>query len=537
MVQKRNLHLVVTACLRTIERDSSNYSHTNRYLVGRGADVNIRNAKGETPLHVASKGLRCPEYNMTVSEGFWSYQCLKLLLTLGVDPNIVDKYGYTCLNNASEEPEILRELLGAGASMKAGPRHPLFSAMNAKDLEAINVLLDFGADITEPDLGKTSKVHYRVKYQLRTPLLCAARADSLANNSEKAAQVTRLLLERGADWKVKLSAQETLVHYAFEHSEFGVVQTFLTFPNIDYNVRDQTGRTALHAACSWQECLSGYGYKHWYPKATLPAITLLDLGVDVDAIDEDGRTALHYLLGNDNFATDLTLLFLERAEVQLLLLRRDNNGFSPFHIALRHFRIKACDFLLTNGADLFDRDRHGRTSLHYLANGLDKDRDGDNIMRSVLQSMKLEEEPFEFPTACLNLWQRYLDAGGDINTKDNDGNPPLFIYLASPVKNRWGQATDDSCHLKAFPTLFSTADVFARNLEGETALHVVAKRQPMALPKPPEMGEEHDAKLFKFLMSKGLDPLSEDEKGRSALDVAAACGKTGIMELFRKGKK
>jgi hypothetical protein len=37
-------------------------------------------------------------------------------------------------------------------------------------------------------------------------------------------------------------------------------------------------------------------------------------------------------------------------------------------------------------------------------------------------------------------------------------------------------------------------------------------------------------------MRKGLNPLEEDGKGRSSLDVAAACEQKGILELFQYGK-
>ena len=508
----------------------------NRYLVGKGADINGRDSRGETPLHVASKGLRSAEGNLTVTEAFWSYHCLKLLLTLGANPNLINNNGYTCLNNASKEPEILRELLRGGADMNVGPRHPLFTALNAGNLDAINLLLDSGADVNGPDLSNTSRVDYRVKDQLRTPLFCAAMADS----SQRAAEITKTLFARGADWKVKLNGKETLLHYVFENACYEAIQAFLAFPNMDYNLRDSTGRTVLHAACNWRDPLPGYGHRRWATKATLPAITLLDLAADVNAVEANGRTALHQILDSENMATNFTLLFLGRSEVRPLLCRKDSKGFAPLHFALRRFRIKACEFLLAEGSNLLDPDPHGRIALHYLSNGLAHDREGDDLLHDPNEDRysKLEDEPFHFPNDSLELWQRYLDLGGDINAQDDKGNPPLFTYLASSMKSRYGEHLDDSCHIDAFPTLFSGADLFLRNLNGETALHVVAKRKPVAdHGTGPDMQEKHDTKLFKLLIGKGLDPLIEDNQGRSALDVAVACGQKGIMGLYQQGKE
>lgn len=74
------------------------------------------------------------------------------------------------------------------------------------------------------------------------------------------------------------------------------------------------------------------------------------------------------------------------------------------------------------------------------------------------------------------------------------------------------------------------ADIHARNEDGETALHVIARstEEDRFYSKG-----DHDKTLFKFLIGKGLDPLAEDKRGRSSLDVAAACGKKDILDLFQ----
>ena len=512
----------------------------NRWLVNRGADINARNHKGESPLHIASCGWRTPPYNLTKTEGFWSGQCFRLLLDLGANPNIIDDDGFTCLNKAIREPRLVLELLERGADMNAGTRHPLFSAINAGSEDAVAVLLDHGADINAPDTTDTSHVHYKVTEALRTPLFCAAMQSRLNGGDSEGARVAQFLLERGADWKATLNERETLVHYVFENANIHVTEIFLASPQIDYNLRDQYGRSVLHAACNWKECLPGYGHLHWFSKVDLPAIRLLDLGVDANAVDSTGKTALHHLLDNEEQATDITILFLQRRECKVLITRKDGKGFSPLHIALRRFRIKACDFLLTKGADLLDKDALGRTALHYLSDGLDHDREGDATARTMGHPVrKLHDEPFHFPNDGIELWQRYLSLGGEINTKDDEGNPPLFVFLASAQKHKYGQPTDLSCHIDTFPLLFKQGtDVFATNNDGETALHIVAKRQNKTGYSPsPEMEEEHDAKLFKMLMRMGLDPLAEDCKARSALDVAAACSKVGILEMFQQGWK
>ncbi|KAK3385297.1 hypothetical protein B0H63DRAFT_472681 [Podospora didyma] len=95
-------------------------------------------------------------------------------------------------------------------------------------------------------------------------------------------------------------------------------------------------------------------------------------------------------------------------------------------------------------------------------------------------------------------------------------------------------ATDSSasdrigcCHHEHYGKLFPSGcgvDVFAANHDGETALHLIAERSQRA-------GLGHDKALFEATMAKGLDPLQEDNLGRSALDVASACEKIYIVAV------
>ncbi|KAI1643665.1 uncharacterized protein F4817DRAFT_246819 [Daldinia loculata] len=86
------------------------------------------------------------------------------------------------------------------------------------------------------------------------------------------------------------------------------------------------------------------------------------------------------------------------------------------------------------------------------------------------------------------------------------------------------------CHLLHYDKLFprdSRVAIFAVNKELETALHVIARRE-----KTYYTGEGHDKAMFEAFIAKGLDPLKEDAKGRSALDVASVFEKNDIIAIF-----
>ena len=42
---------------------------------------------------------------------------------------------------------------------------------------------------------------------------------------------------------------------------------------------------------------------------------------------------------------------------------------------------------------------------------------------------------------------------------------------------------------------------------------------------------------FKFLLEKGLDPLAEDSRQRTPLDIGPGVGAKGILELFQRDGK
>lgn len=182
----------------------------------------------------------------------------------------------------------------------------------------------------------------------------------------------------------------------------------------------------------------------------------------------------------------------------------------PINSAFRFVRPKLVKALLEMGADLLQPEPDGVTALHRIA--------AQCLLRHK-QQLKFylqENQPPEYFEECLSLWNQTISLGVDINSRDSNGVSPLFVYL-------------DKCNtadfLESYELLLSTADLQIRNNDGETALHIISKRDGGD-------GEIH-IKLFEYMVARGLDPLAEDNRGRTSLDVAAACGKEGILDLFQ----
>ncbi|KAH6665101.1 ankyrin repeat-containing domain protein [Halenospora varia] len=506
-----------------------------RYLLEHGAEIDAKNENGETPLHIACTGYTYLDMNCTNEEyGFWRIECVKILLGSGADVNHLDKDGLSCLHKACSSPQVMKILLKRGADINVGKLSPIFPAIQMQCLETLTLLLDTGANPNAMDENKNNegfKVHWKVKEKSQSALLCASFANLHNQRPRNSRPLVKVLIERGANHYAPISENQTLAHYAFEYAEYEIVRAFLDFSDkINFNTRDYKGRTIFLAACEWLECLPGYQHRHWEAKAKAPFLFTLECGADPLAVDNNNRNALHHLLDNNDMEDDAINQFLAHPAARTLLRQKDGSGFTPFNCALRFLRPSVVEVMLNMKEDLLSADPTGATALHRIAAQCISKQ-----AKSRSSSWGRDHGP-EFYTDALILWKMFLSLGGSINVRDNEGSPPLFYYLLSSQKDDYQAPEDSCCHLENLVTYFSVEvakdiDWHAKNNDGENALHIIARRAKNRQTKP-----KHDKKLFEFFMHKGLSPLEEDGRGRSSLDIAAACEQKGILELFQYGK-
>jgi ankyrin repeat protein len=506
-----------------------------KFLLQNGANIDSKNEKGETPLHIACTGTTYADMNCTNNVyGFWRVEAVTILLEHRADIDLLDNDDLSCLHKACSSPQIMRILLDRGANLTDGKLSPLFSAIQMQCLETLTILLDAGLSPNTICPNKSPREHdvfslyHSVKEETRWALFCACMTNLQNQNSKDSAPMVKLLIERGADLYAPLNDSELLVHYIFEHAEYEIITAFLDCApsnKVDFNTRDSKGCTVFLAACDWKECLPGYNHKHWVAKETAPFIRALDFGANPLVVDNEGRNALHHLLDNPEMEDEAIIQFLSHDSAKILLHQKDANGFTPLNCALRFLRPAVVEVLLTMGADLLSPDPTNATALHHIAAQC-------LHIRSPLRKGWWDHKP-EFYTGILALWKKFFSLGGSINVRDNKGSPPLFYYLSSSQRRDYKAPENSCCHLEHFATYFSDEivkdlDFRAKNKDGENSLHVIARRENNKLTKP-----KHDKDLFQFFVRKGLDPLEEDSRGKSSLDVAAACEQKGILELFQ----
>ena len=223
-------------------------------------DVNAKKDGGYAALHLA------------VRSG--SLTAVEVLLAAGANPSIATgKYQNQPLHLAAEigpprkAVPIIKALLAAGAAPDARDycgRTPAHDAASYGHVEGLAALLDAGVPV---DSGAGT--------QRGSLLDCACWS-----RSTNAAQVVRLLLQRGAAVNPGPQPVRSPLHFAASHGSVGVMDLLLE-AGAEVDARDERGRTPL-MRCSNSD-------------ARAPAAArLLAAGADLNAADEYGYTAMHH---------------------------------------------------------------------------------------------------------------------------------------------------------------------------------------------------------------------------------------------------
>ncbi|KAH8595467.1 ankyrin repeat-containing domain protein [Bisporella sp. PMI_857] len=476
------------------------------YLLDHGADVEARNARGETPLIVAV-GSEHPN-------GFWKEEIMRVLLERGANPNALRDDGKTCLN-MSDDASVTRLLLKHGADISVGKILPLTSAVEAMDVDAARLLLEAGADPNK-DL----------------PLYKAARPNDKKEVDPLWGQAQRkmilLLLKHGSNpFAPDDDGSSTLQKVIEEH---GILDVFWELPNFPVELRGEGGRTPLISAC-YPITTPAPPYYHFdkpKPKrVSIPnaALTLIEKGADVTAKDNLGRTAFHWICTLpeelDEVHQNLVTTIINRSPG--LIHERDSQGFKPFHIAAAnsYTHIWITDYLISCGFDPKEPDPAGMNILHYLA---------PQLLGEKTKALAAAEH-----------FKHAISLGLPVNHRNDLGETPIFRFIATSWKGTFGPSgssyptyaiENDISHVKALPIfLEAEADLQTRNAQEENLLHATAKRWRGNIYV--EGDQQKDMlDIFKELIARGLDARAEDAKFRTAIDVAVASSNSFLVDLF-----
>ena len=435
-----------------------------------GSDINQTDDKsGDTPLIIAS---RLGKFNI-----------VKLLLDSGANKYVKNNEGYTALRTAIADNQYkIVELL-----------------LDDKNIE----------EILKTDEGLT-------------PLLLASELGRK--------QIVELLIKRGANTKAKNARGKDALILATESKNAEIVDLLLK--EIDPNFsKDDNGNTPLIIACDSNDYNSakkllenGANVNAKNKKGGTPLIKasvyadpelialLLKYGADIEGmLEDDGKFEIAWenIIKAHN-GIDAFKLFLEKglnieAEVysytpllvaceylnlpivQFLLEKGANVQYqncdkdTALHILFEHNEILNSDkitegifnLLLKYGADINVKNRFGRTLLIDI---IQRDcniiwfnllvKNGADVMvktKSGMSALHYASERF-----CIDIIKELLNAGLDVNEKDNNGNTPIMLSIIR--YERYERYKEDFVKQTLALLLNNGADITIENKEGKKAI-------------------------------------------------------------------
>ena len=481
------------------------------------ASLNMRNKKGRTALHLASRH----HHASTVA----------LLLKFGADVQAQDNYGMTPLHLALRGPmrlhclvydgkssAIIAQLLlahGAGVHVRdKNNQTPLHLASLHRCSSTIALLLKLGADVDSRD------------DDYMTPLLFASHGFAWPWGRNKGGEATQLLLEHGASVHVQNKKGQTALHIASQ-SHLSRIMELLLKSGADVDAKDDDNMTPLQLALIESRASPDDDVSR-----STAAQVLLEHGASAHLRNKDGQTPLH-LASLHQFPNTMASLLKFGAEVDA----RDNDNMTPLHLALPRSRGypdddvrrgTAARVLLEHGASVHMKNKNGQTPLH-------------------LASLH----------RCPGVVEVLLKFGAEVDVRDNDNMTPLL--LAPTGKTMLLLPDDDACSAASQLLLSHGADVNVRNQNGQTPLHLATHRyfsNSVALLL--RFGADADAqddddmtplhvaissfsspwfedtkvKVVQPLLKHGANIQVQNNKGETSFQIAVARGEQKVIQLL-----
>lgn len=447
-------------------------------MVLRGADISTEDSRGHTPLFEAVKGGR-----------LWMVLFLALR---GADVNHVAADGLTPLALAVRRGDVkLAEvLLWIGAKPvpeKVEARwQPLALANASGKAEMIELLEAY----SQPGASVMGSGNMGLPAFVKNPLHDAARRGDFP--------MLEKLLENGLGVNIRDETGRTALHEAISAGQAEVV-FYLLMMGADANALDSKGRSPLGATMGWLGGGLDANRRFLFAK-----------GANPNAIRGDGHTEMTWAVVRDNEHGLQWLLWMGIDPQQ-----RTQHG-TPFEVAVQEGNQRIIDLLRRNGVD--GRTRLSDNPIWLLDNGA-KRGDLTTIDEALRGGAKIDEpnEKGDTPLICaigkrnVGAARHLLERGADLDVV----NPKTgWTPLMTTVIWDYGEMTDFRKEL-----LEAGADPNLASKSGETPLMRAVWHEPTT--------------PLKQLIEYGADLNARDSKGRTALGRAIADGKLETAEYLR----
>jgi len=305
----------------------SNRVETVKFLIEKGANINVQDSGGMTPLHVAVNGN--------------SSNIIGILIKAGAKLELK--------NNASNTPLALAEKLGGRPKVERLLKKAILDAarktraqidINASSTKQLHFAVESGDIETVKDwIGRGADVNTKARLG-GTPLHIAA--------DKGYPEIVAVLIEAGADVNAKDDDGETPLHRAVLKDSKSMSLLIKAGANVD--ARENESDSPLHYAAQ--------------VNAIANIAALIDAGATIDFVGDYGWTPIFNAIRWKNL--EAVKLLLERGanvNFRIDLADSTSNGESPIHTAALYATIEIMAALLDAGADIEAQSAYGKKAI------------------------------------------------------------------------------------------------------------------------------------------------------------------------------
>ena len=460
---------------------------------------------------------------------------VKVYLDVGVPVDLTDEDGWSPVHHAIAhgQVEVIRLLMDRGCCLvpvknsnllanedilKDGDTGgDIFDAARSGNIATVKVYLDVGVPVDLTDEDGWSPVHHAIAHGQ--------------------VEVVRLLMDRGCCMspvksRIPPSADYAGVHNSRKCGIFDAARSGDTAELKEYlelgvsvDATDEDGRTPLH-------CAAGEGQ--------LDAVKLLiNKGCCIDPADNDGWTPSMYAGKQVQYGVVLLLYYAKCV--------RDSTGWTPLHVAARNGQLELIEILLSVGGRKLMTMVAGEagTPLHQAARRGHK----DVVTRLLNEGCPVDIRDSNGFTALYVAAQRgqvviiemLVNHGFDVNAVDNEGMTPLHsaancgqlesIHTLLRLGGRKSltkiaNTPGDPLHLAVIHGQFESVNTLLRSGGRELPTKTV-KVGGTPLHQAAGMGHKE---IVTLLLNEGSPIGIRDNHGNSALHLAACFGRVHVIE-------
>jgi ankyrin repeat protein len=519
---------------------ASNDLHTVEIQILEGSDVNSLDWAFETPLIKATRALNT--------------EIVTRLLEAGADVNFICLDGTTALSlaNKARHTTLVSALLRAGASIEGISLTDAFKDFNEGDLDLVKMLLKAGVD-----------PNFSLPDEVAGPPLCQLAEN---RNLEFVEAALPLLLEAGADVKGAKGPSSsssffreydgaTPLHFAADHGNLFLIRKLLEL-GVALDACDGLGRTPLHRALNSDSSTREAAYSE-----------LIRYGAQLDTVGEVRISALHIASGAGNHAMVQELL---KPHNELNVNMRDAKDRTPLMWAImgdwevspvrellghkwafswghekKNLDTTIVEFLLKAGANVHTLDDSQRSALHWTAAMGRADIMAILLKRGAkidsMDSTRQTPLHLAIKAGAVECVRTLLAAGANPNALDYspaaDGRSKQPLReLELTIDNQLAQSPAMHLAIKEPDYLIlremtqilmeAGANIFARNANGETTLHVAVREGNVSAVEELICANSFENNYLRI----------KDNAGKSARDYAKEMGNEKLIALLTKAE-